>query len=256
MRMRYITPGVDEWPAQLGDLSGSAPAGLWVRGEANLAELCGRSVAIVGARASTPYGEHVAFEMAEGLSCGGFTVVSGGAVGIDSAAHNAALSGPTPTVAVLAGGLDRCHPAVNDPLFSRIADGGGLLVSEYPPGEHPTRERFLQRNRLIAALSQATVVVEGADRSGARSTVEWATMLGRPVGATPGSVYSAMSRLPHQLIREGKATLVANAADVKELPGLASPPDLGRAADEPINVGVAHEQAQELAPAAAGGVKI
>jgi DNA processing protein len=142
--------------------------------------------------------------------------VSGGAYGIDAAAHRGCLAGRTPTVAVLAGGLDEPYPGGHRPLFERIAEQG-VLVSELAPGEHPTRVRFLARNRLIAALTPGTVLVEAAARSGARNTVTWANVLGRVVMAVPGPVTSATSVTPHRLIREAEAVLVCGANDVLEL---------------------------------------
>ena len=234
-RLRFVIPGDEEWPAPLSDLAGcetvnqlaGEPLGLWLAGGGNLAELAARSVAVVGSRASTPYGDTVAAELAGELSEAGRSVLSGGAYGIDAAAHRGCLSGRTPTVAVLAGGLDQPYPTGHRPLFDRIAERG-VLVSELAPGEHPTRVRFLARNRLIAALTPGTVMVEAAARSGARNTVTWANVLGRIVMAVPGPVTSATSVTPHLLIRESEAVLVTRAGDVLEL---LSP--LGRANPRP-----------------------
>lgn len=234
--IRFVIPGDADWPPQLAVLEHSemvnqfhgVPFGLFVRGVGELAEVSRQSVALVGARAATRYGEQLAFELAQDLSTSGFTVISGGAVGIDAAAHRGALSGPSPTIAALANGLNRCYPATNDPLFEHILERG-LLISEFPPGEHPTRSRFLGRNRLIAALSLGTVVVEGSVRSGARNTANWVAAQRGICMATPGSVFSAMSYLPHQLVRSGEAVLVSNAAEVRELisrhPQLPPPPN-------------------------------
>ena len=161
------------------------PVGLWVRGPARLDELADRSVAIVGSRASTAYGEHVAGELGHQLGERGWTVVSGGAFGIDAAAHRGALAAEAPTMAVLACGVDRPYPAAHGALFDRIAETG-LLVSEWPPGCAPLRHRFLVRNRLIAALTRGTVVVEAAARSGAQATARRARMLGRAAPGRPG----------------------------------------------------------------------
>ena len=169
---------------------------MWLAGGGDLAELAAQSVAVVGSRASTPYGDTVAAELAAELSESGRSVLSGGAYGIDAAAHRGCLAGRTPTVAVLAGGLDQPYPSGHRPLFDRIAERG-VLVSELAPGEHPTRVRFLARNRLIAALTPGTVLVEAAARSGARNTVTWANVLGRIVMAVPGPVTSATSVTPH-----------------------------------------------------------
>lgn len=222
--MRFLVPGDPQWPPRLGDLAGcdpvrqlrGEPLGLWVAGNGDLAQLASCSVAMVGSRASTPYGDGVAADLAAELSESGRSVISGGAYGIDSAAHRGSLAGRTPGVAVLAGGLDRPYPAGNRALLQRIAEHG-VLVSELGPGEHPTRVRFLARNRLIAALGCGTVLVEAAVRSGARNTVSWATALARPVMAVPGPVTSATSVTPHWLIREAEAVLVADAAQVLEI---------------------------------------
>ncbi len=192
------------------------PLGLWVAGGGDLAESAACAVAMVGSRASTAYGDTVAGDLAAELSEAGRAVVSGGAYGIDAAAHRGCLAGRTPTVAVLAGGLDVPYPAGHRPLFDRIAQRG-VLVSELAPGENPTRVRFLARNRLIAALAPGTVLVEAAARSGARNTVTWANAMGRVVMAVPGPVTSATSLTPHRLIRDAEAVLVASAADVLEL---------------------------------------
>ena len=224
--MRFVVPGDLEWPAGADDLTGceqvnemtGAPLGLWLRGAGDLAALAGRSVSIVGSRACTAYGETVAGDLAAELGEAGYATVSGGAFGIDAAAHRGCLASRTPTVVVLAGGLDEAYPPAHRPLFERIAEQG-VLVSELPPGQHPTRVRFLGRNRLIAALSQGAVLVEAAVRSGARNTVTWANCLGRVVMAVPGPVTSALSYTPHRLVREAEAVLVTRAQEVLELLG-------------------------------------
>jgi DNA processing protein len=196
------------------------PLGLWVRGAPRLDEFTDRSVALVGSRASTAYGEHVAAELGFSLAERGWTVVSGGAYGIDGAAHRGALAAGGPTLAVLANGVDRPYPAGHDALFARIATTG-LLVSEWPPGTAPHGHRFLVRNRLIAALSRGTVVVEAAARSGALATARRAQKLGRTIMAVPGPVTSAMSVGCHELAREREAgvVLVTGAAHVVEAVG-------------------------------------
>jgi DNA processing protein len=193
------------------------PMALWVRGPGRLDELTDRSVAIVGARASSAYGEHVAAELGHQLGERGWTVVSGGAFGIDAAAHRGALAAEAPTIAVLSCGVDRPYPAAHGALFHRIAESG-LLVSEWPPGSAPLRHRFLVRNRLIAALTRGTVVVEAAARSGAQATARRAKELGRSVLVVPGPVTSAMSVGCHELLREEglQARLVTSAAHVVE----------------------------------------
>jgi DNA processing protein len=174
------------------------------------------SVAIVGSRAATAYGSGIAADLAADLVERGVTVVSGGAFGIDAAAHRGALAAGGPSVGVLACGVDVAYPPANSSIFAALARDH-LLVSELPPGAHPTRVRFLARNRLIAAMTRATIVVEAALRSGARNTAGWAVECGRPLMAVPGSVYSRTSTAPHLMIRNGQAVLVTNAAEVMEL---------------------------------------
>ncbi len=217
---RFVCPGDPEWPTQLHDLAGldggqrdrrgGAPFGLWVRGAGNLQALARQSVAVVGARAATSYGEHVAGDLAIGCSVEGWTVVSGGAYGIDAAAHRGALAAERPTVCILAGGIDRLYPAGHAPMLRRILEQG-CLVSEAAPGCAPSKSRFLVRNRLIAALTQGTVVVEAALRSGSLNTARWADDLFRPVMGVPGPVTSAASRGVHELLRV--AALLVTAAD-------------------------------------------
>ncbi|MFC3299461.1 DNA-protecting protein DprA [Arthrobacter agilis] len=218
---RLVTPESGEWPAALDDLQSAAPLCLWVRGVHAVPPL-DRLAAVVGSRDSTSYGASVTAEMASGLVLRGYSVVSGGAYGIDAQAHRAALASgdddQPPTVAILACGVDRYYPAGNEELL-RVIASRGLLISEVPPGSSPTRWRFLQRNRVIAALSGVTVVVEARWRSGALNTAHHAAGLGRPVGAVPGSVHSANSAGCHRLLRDGTAVCVTDAADVAELAG-------------------------------------
>ena len=213
---RLVVPGDQEWPCGLDDLGAAVPTCLWVRGPADLAAACEGSLALVGSRASTGYGERVAAETSAAVAARGTTVVSGGAYGIDGAAHRAALGVEGTTVAVLAGGVDRAYPAGHTSLLGAIA-ATGAVVSETPPGCAPTRWRFLARNRLIAAMSAATVVVEAAWRSGALSTAAHAAGLNRPVGAVPGPVTSSSSAGCHRLVRDGRAILVSDPAEVFEL---------------------------------------
>lgn len=211
---RLLCPGDPDWPTPVDDLGELAPVALWVRGPLDLAVAAGRAVAVVGARAATAYGEYAAAELATGLAGRGWTVISGGAYGIDAAAHRGALAGGGATVAVLACGVDVPYPRGNAALFDRIAATGALL-SEWAPGCSPQRPRFLVRNRVIAGLAAGTVVVEAAHRSGARRTANDALALGREVMAVPGPVNSALSAGTHALIRSG-AALVADADDVVE----------------------------------------
>lgn len=215
---RFVIPEDPEWPDGFEDLGEQAPHGLWVRGEEQLpSQRC--AVAVVGSRNATNYGLSVAGEISKGLVDRRVTVVSGGAYGIDAQAHRAALvtdGAGLPTVAVMAGGLDRYYPSGNEELLREVARRG-LLVSELPPGGAPTRHRFLRRNRLIAALTAVTVVVEAQWRSGALSTAHHAADIGRIVAAVPGSVYSANSAGCHRLLRDGAAVCVTDVQEVYEL---------------------------------------
>lgn len=218
---RLIIPEDDEWPTDAFNGLDDPPFALWAHGPLKLNQAAANGVAIVGARSSTAYGERVATDMAYGLTELGYVIVSGGAYGIDTAAHRGALvADDGRTVAVLPCGVDVAYPKAHADLFDRIA-GTGLLVSEYRPGATPQRERFLARNRLIAALSAGTVVVEASERSGSLNTASRAYGLGRVLMAVPGPVASAMSAGPHLLIRNG-AELVTNAGDVATV--LSDPP--------------------------------
>lgn len=222
---RFVCPGDPEWCSSLDDLEileqdarerrGGAPFGVWIRGNADLATVARRCIAVVGSRASTAYGEHVAAALGCDVAERGFTVVTGGAYGIDAAAHRAALVRPAPTVAVLAGGIDMLSPAGHARMLERTCEEG-LLVSEAAPGSHPTKSRFLVRNRLIAALSQGTVVVEAALRSGALNTARWGLELGRAVMGVPGPVTSMASGGVHELLRQPATLLVTDAREVIE----------------------------------------
>ncbi|WP_164233719.1 DNA-processing protein DprA [Microbacterium hydrocarbonoxydans] len=210
-----LLPGDAGWPAAVDDLGPHAPSLLWVRGDAGLLTATPR-VAIVGARAASGYGELLASEFAGDLAATGAVIVSGGAYGIDGAAHRAALSVQGATVAFLAGGVDRAYPQGHRQLLHRIAERGAV-VSEVPCGAAPTKWRFLSRNRLIAALSDATVVVEAGWRSGSLNTAGHAAALGRPLGAVPGPVTSATSAGCHRLLREYDARCVTTTAEIREL---------------------------------------
>ncbi len=232
---RLLTPDDDEWPVlSLTSFNGVdvrrqpdgvAPLALWVLGDAAIGEMSLRAASVVGTRAATAYGEHVASDLSEGLAERDVAVVSGAAFGIDGAAHRAALAADGCTVAVLAGGVDVPYPAGHSALLHRI-QRAGLVVSEYPPGVRPARHRFLVRNRLVAALSGATVVVEAGLRSGAANTAAWARALGRVVCAVPGPVTSSASAGCHVLLGQG-AELVTRAEEIVEIIGRA-----GEFADE------------------------
>jgi DNA processing protein len=225
---RLITRVDREWPSQFGDLADAAPFALWVTGAANLRLIALRSVSIVGARACTAYGEEVARTWASQLASESWCVVSGGAFGIDAAAHRGALAAEGVTICVLAGGVDVPYPRAHDALIARIGDEG-LVVSETPLGESVRRQRFLSRNRLIAAISRATVVVEAAERSGTLATARAATGMRRPVLAVPGPVSSAASAGCHRMIRDGEAMIVDSADEVLALL------DLSRVASDPTD---------------------
>ncbi|MFB7333560.1 DNA-processing protein DprA [Streptomyces adustus] len=215
--VRFVPPGTGEWPGPLDDLGDARPLGLWLRGRPSLRIWALRSVALVGARACTPYGAHMAADLAAGLAERGWVVVSGGAYGIDGAAHRGALGAGGATVAVLACGVDRTYPRGHTALLTRIADQG-LVVGELPPGDHPTPARFILRNRVIAALTRGTVVVEAACRSGSLVTARAAQRLGRHTMAVPGPATSALSAGAHELLR-GDAVLVTDAAEIVEQVG-------------------------------------
>lgn len=215
--IQVLIPGDEQWPERLNHLT-FPPHCLYARGAGLVGALLPRSVSIVGARASTDYGARVAADLAYGLAERRFTVVSGAAFGIDAAAHRGALSAEAPTVAVLACGVDRAYPAAHAPLLTAIAEQG-VIVSESPPGFAPFKSRFLARNRLIAALTAGTVVVEASLRSGALNTARHARDLVRPLGAVPGPVTSMMSAGCHDLLRNKGATLVTDAAEVADLCG-------------------------------------
>ena len=211
-----LTPSSPLWPAGVDDLGEHAPIALWLRGIPSALQASTRSIALVGARAATGYGEHVAVEASAGLVDRGFAIVSGAAYGIDGTAHRAALASGGTTVAILAGGVDRFYPSGHDALLARITREGAV-VSELPCGSAPTRWRFLQRNRLIAAWSGATVVLEAGWRSGSLNTAGHAAALGRPLGAVPGPVTSVSSAGCHRLLREYDAVCVTNADEMAEL---------------------------------------
>jgi DNA processing protein len=226
---RVVIPEDDEWPDRLDQLAGICAAGgsdpverdgapplcLWVRGAGCLDDVLERSVAVVGARAATGYGAHVARQIGYGLAERDWTVVSGGAFGVDAYAHRGALAAGGTTVAVLACGVDRPYPLAHANLFDRIAEDG-LLVSEWPLGADPFRHRFLIRNRVIAAATCGTVMVEAAARSGARQTLRRAGQLGRCRMVVPGAVTSAMSVGCHEELRDPEVRLVTGVPHILE----------------------------------------
>lgn len=205
-----VFPGHPRWPSELDDLELTAPSALWVRGSLSARP----RISIVGARASTALGNATARDFAWELAREGIDIVSGGAFGIDAAAHRGALTGGR-TTAFMAGGVANLYPISHLDMFDDII-ANGAVVSESPPHWRPARWRFLARNRLIAAYSHACVVIEAAVRSGALATIRRAIDLNRPVGAVPGPITSAASRGCHDMIRNG-ATLVTSATEVREL---------------------------------------
>jgi DNA processing protein len=209
----FIIPGDSQWPLRLDELE-APPIGLIVKG--NVDSLSHPSLAIVGTRNPTPYGTRIAGDFAAGFVDREWDIVSGGAYGIDSAAHRGALVAEGRTIAVIASGIDLQYPAGNTRLFEEICENGAI-VSEVMPGVPAMPHRFLTRNRLIAALSQATLVVEAAFRSGSLRTARDAAELMRPVMAIPGPINSPSSEGCHRLIGERAAELVTSVADAIEL---------------------------------------
>jgi DNA processing protein len=226
---RVVVPEDAEWPPQLDhliricrpaskdpvDRDAAPPLCLWVRGAWRVDEALERSVAVVGARAATGYGAHVARQVGYGLAERDWTVVSGGAFGIDAYAHRGTLAAGGCTVVVLACGVDRAYPASHASLFEQVVETG-LLVSEWPPGAEPFRHRFLIRNRVIAAATRGTVVVEAGARSGALQTLRRAGELGRCRMVVPGPVTSAISVGCHEQLRDPEVRLVTGVPHILE----------------------------------------
>ena len=210
---RFIIPGDSEWPLRLDELE-CPPIGIIVKG--NLEILSNPSLAIVGTRNPTPYGTRIAGDFAAGFVDREWDIVSGGAYGIDSSAHRGALVAEGRTIAVIASGIDLQYPSGNTRLFEEICENGAI-VTEVMPGVPALPHRFLTRNRIIAALSQATLVVEAAFRSGSLRTARDAAELMRPVMAIPGPINSPSSEGCHRLIGERAAELVTSVADAIEL---------------------------------------
>jgi DNA processing protein len=214
---RFLCPQDPDWPRQLDDLGPQRPYGLWVRGQPSLRLWALRSVAVVGARACTDYGAHMAVRLGSGLARAGWVVVSGAAYGIDAMAHHAALRADGATIGVVASGVDVPYPQGNSRLIADIAERG-LLIGELPPGDHPTRSRFVLRNRVIAALTRGTVVVEARYRSGSLVTARRAARLGRVTMGVPGPCTSGLSEGVHELLRT-EAVVVTDAAEIIEMVG-------------------------------------
>lgn len=223
-----LTPDSPTWPAAainssfgtMESVSADAecpPHALWVKGAKDLPSLFDQSVGVVGTRAATAYGHQVTADLVSGLGKRRYTIVSGGAVGIDTVAHDAALAAATPSVVIAACGPGVIYPRRNERLFDRVVSHGGSLISEYPPGVTPDRHRFLTRNRLIAAFSSGTLVVEAAFRSGALNTLKWANAFGRQTMAVPGSITSQESLGTNLAIVNGQADMVLNADHIHEL---------------------------------------
>lgn len=211
--LKLMLPTDPNWPKAFADLGDHAPLLLWYRGNVELFESLERSVGIVGSRNASHYGQRITSDLASLLVTENSAVISGGALGIDSIAHRTALQLGGITAAFMAGSLDCLYPSGNLDLFDRLGHAG-LLLSEMSPGSRPTRWRFLQRNRLIAAVSNATVVTEAGWRSGSINTVNHALELNRPVFAIPGPITSPASAGCNRLIRDGQASILIETADL------------------------------------------
>ena len=211
---RVITPSDPDWPTALNDLGHRAPYALWAKGRTELlTQPLPQRITVTGSRADTSYGAHVTDELCGDLAQSGRTLVAGAAYGIEASAHRAALIRDATTIAVLASGVDRPYPAGHTDLIDRIAREG-LLLSEVPPSVAPTRQRFIDRSRILAALSGATIIVEAGSRSGSLHTVTEAAQLGRLVGAVPGPVTSAASTGTNLLLQSGHARVITNGSDI------------------------------------------
>ena len=210
-----LTPEDIDWPVSLNDLA-APPIALLIKGQREYLPNLIDSISIVGTRNPTPYGRRIAEDFGAGVADHEWAVVSGGAIGIDAAAHNGCLVGEGITVAVLGGGFNKNYPAAHEKLFAEISESG-LLISEVMPDVPAIPHRFLTRNRLIAALSKATIVVEAAFRSGSLRTARDAAEIFRPVMAIPGPINSPTSEGCHRLIAERVAELVSSVSEVMEL---------------------------------------
>lgn len=211
---RVIIPSDPDWPTALNDLGHRAPYALWAKGRTELlAEPLPQRITVTGARAATSYGAHVTDELCGDLAQSGRILVAGAAYGIEASAHRAALIRDANTIAVLASGVDRPYPAGHAALIDHIAREG-LLLSEVPSSVAPTRQRFIDRSRILAALSSATIIVEAGSRSGSLHTATEAAQLGRLVGAVPGPVTSAASTGTNLLLQSGHAHVITNGSDI------------------------------------------
>lgn len=228
-----LTPESPQWPAEAIQCSfgrqqtgaagktshqpdGIAPHVLWVAGNTNLAGLFAQSVGVVGTRHATKYGHMASKDLVAGLGGHNYTVVSGGALGIDTVAHTTAMDVNTPTVVVAACGPGEHYPRSNKALFERVVATGGALMTEYPPAVTPDRHRFLTRNRLVAALTLGTVLVEAPFRSGALNTLKWVNAFNRTAMAVPGPVTDAQSLGANLAIQNNEAEMVLNAGQIHE----------------------------------------
>lgn len=216
VKAKLILPESEHWPAQLSDLQLAAPHCLWIRSKSGSVALQQNSISIVGSRISTSYGEWVTSEIVSDCSARELAIVSGGAYGIDAMAHRSAIACGQNTIAVLAGGIDRLYPSGNASLLEKAIDSGAL-IAEQAPGASPTKWRFLQRNRLIAALGNATIVVEAGFRSGALNTVTHAKQLDRPIGVVPGAITSQASAGCNILIAEGLVSSICSPTQAADL---------------------------------------
>lgn len=215
-KAQLITPESEYWPTGFEVLKSGQPHCLWIRGQLKTLQRANYSLAVVGSRMATSYGQWVTTEIISAAAMENIAIISGGAYGIDAVAHQSALALGLPTVAIMAGGVDRLYPSGNSELLSRVIHDGAV-VAEQAPGGNPTRWRFLQRNRLIAAMSNATVVVEAGKRSGAINTANHAEEFSRPLAVVPGPISSPASAGCNDLIRHDKTRVVRSVSDVIEL---------------------------------------
>lgn len=223
---RLLAPDLPGWPSSLEELPHPPPL-LWAQGESGILADEALRVAVVGARACTPYGREQAARFGSGLAAAGVTVASGAARGIDACAMQGALAAAGPVIAVLGCGLDRPYPPDAAPLLAQVRAAGGVVLSEFPFGMPPQAGNFPRRNRILAALCRAVVVVQATRRSGSMNTVAWALSLGREVFAVPGAVDCAASQGPHLLLKDG-AALAEGPQDVLRLEGGPTPEERGQ----------------------------